>query len=163
MIINLVPGWPHFRVELKYLSQEFEATDRYLNVGWPLPLTCLDHLIQVAQCHVVAALLCREKDEESCHHLVEDAAECPNINLVVVTFRVILPARYQLLGRHQQRRPDVGESALLLVVINFARKAEVSNFHNEFLCIQVNRLQFFICNFLGIISIREVNQDVVQL
>ena len=150
MVLHLLPRWPATWVLLHGLAEELEALERDLDVLRPGPSALLDLAVEELQGHLVGCLLGDVENEHAGQHLIENDADCPNVDLVTVP-GAAAPVCLDLLGWHHQRRTFERESAIapgggLSVaiaaarVLELSRVAQVRNLDNKDLVLEINSI-----------------------
>ena len=103
MLFHFLPTRTKQRVILHCLVEEIKRVERDLNVGGPAPSSLYHLIIEVLHGFFALGRPIDAEDEHSSQHLIEDYADGPHIDLVVVS-RAASPVRDKLLWGHHQRR-----------------------------------------------------------
>ena len=103
VLLHFLPAGSKQGVILHGLVEKIKRVERDLNVCRPAPSTLYHLIVEVLHGFLALGRPINAEDEHSCEHLIEDDADGPHIDLVVVS-RAASPVRDKLLWSHHERR-----------------------------------------------------------
>ena len=102
VLLHFLPARPKQWVILHGLVEKIERVQRDMDVSGPAPRAIYHLIVEVLHSFLALGCSINAEDEHAGEHLVENDADGPHVDLVVVS-RAASPVRDELLWRHHQR------------------------------------------------------------